>query len=209
MRDTFRPKYERNARTRIRTAQAYPRIPSGIPQDTLWHTPGISLDPARRLRWLRNIRLDRQIEVNKATRGSAEQIFAGATAALRDGMRERRRREWPIPFASSLTMQTARKAPSHKGCGKIGRDRVGRSSLFRRKMRPRSGLWAPQQYLGAVWHSRRCPIPALRGPSGYALGSPGVALLGLVVPATTFVARLMIIPILPATRPARICSALP
>src|SRR6185312_7614833 len=103
--------------------------------------------------------------------------------ALRDGMHERRRREW---------------------C-----DRVGRSSFFQRKMRPRSGLLAPHVYFGAVWHPRRCPIPASRGPSGYALGSHRVALLGIVVPATTFVARLMIIPILPATRSARACSGLP
>jgi hypothetical protein len=41
--------------------------------------------------------------------------------ALRDGMRERRRCEWLIPFARSLTRQTARKAPSHPGCSKIGR----------------------------------------------------------------------------------------
>jgi len=51
--------------------------------------------------------------------------------------------------------------------------------------------------------------PLSRGPSGHALGSHGVALPGIVVPATTFVARLMIIPILPATRSARIYSALP
>ena len=36
-------------------------------------------------------------------------------------MHERRRREWLTPFARSLTRQTARKAPSHPGCGKIGR----------------------------------------------------------------------------------------
>ena len=36
-------------------------------------------------------------------------------------MRERRRREWSIPFARSLTKQGARKAPSHPGCVKIGR----------------------------------------------------------------------------------------
>ena len=34
----------------------------------------------------------------------------GATMALRDGMRERRRREWLFPFARSLTKQIARKA---------------------------------------------------------------------------------------------------
>jgi hypothetical protein len=114
--------------------------------------------------------------------GSAEQITAGATAALRDGMRERQRREW---------------------C-----DRGGGSSVFQRKVRPRSGLLAPHCTC-AVWHPRRCPIPASRGPSGYPPGSHGVALLGIIVPAKTFVARLMIIPILPATRSPRIYSALP
>jgi len=45
---------------------------------------------------------------------------AGATAALRDGKRERRRREWPIPFARSLTKQPARKAPSLRVAVKSG-----------------------------------------------------------------------------------------
>src|SRR5690348_15778521 len=98
-------------------------------------------------------------------------------------MRERRRREW---------------------C-----DHAEQSGVFQRKMRPRSGLLAPHVYFGALWHPLRCPIPASWGPSGHALGSHGVALLGIVVPATTCVARLMIIPILPATRSTRICSALP
>jgi hypothetical protein len=56
------------------------------------------------------------------------------------------RRSGALPFARSLTRQTACKAPSHPGCGKIG--------------------------------------------------AHGVALLGIVVPATTSVVRLMIIPIL-------------
>jgi hypothetical protein len=98
-------------------------------------------------------------------------------------MRERRQREW---------------------C-----DREGRSSVFRRKMRPRSGMPAPHSTVARSKHPHRCPIPASQGPSGHALGSHSVALLGIVVLATTFVARLMIIPILPATRSARICSALP
>jgi hypothetical protein len=85
--------------------------------------------------------------------------LAGATVALRDEMRERRRREWLFPFARSLTKQTARKAPSHAGCGKIG---------------------------------AHC-----------------VTLLGIVDQATTCVVRLVIIPILPATRSARICSEVP
>ena len=65
---------------------------------------------------------------------------------LRDGMHERRRREW---------------------C-----DRGGRSSLFQRKMRPRSGMPAPQQYHAAVEASPPLPDPASRNPSCYALGHP-------------------------------------
>jgi hypothetical protein len=40
------------------------------------------------------------------------------------------------------------------------------------------------------------PIPASQGPSGYVAQSHGVALLGIVVPATAFVARLMRIQLL-------------
>ena len=36
----------------------------------------------------------------------------------------------------------------------------------------------------------RCPIALWRGPLGHAPGSDGVGLFGIVVPATTFVARL-------------------
>ncbi len=68
-----------------------------------------------------------------------------------------------------------------------------------------AGCWRPVYNFGAAWHPLRCPIPALRGPSGNASGHH--ALLGIVVQATNCVARLMIIPILAATRSARICSA--
>ncbi len=147
-----------------------------------------------------------------------EQISAGATAALRDGMRERRRREWS--------------------------DREGLSSTFRRKMRPRSGMPAPSRSIIAVaaspsaarsrFAAPRVPDPASRAPRATLWGRPfarsltrqtackarptrvavksgahGVALLRIVVPATTSVARLIIIPILTATRSARICSAVP
>jgi hypothetical protein len=74
---------------------------------------------------------------------------------------------------------------------------------------PVAGCWRPVYTFCAVWHPRRCPTPALRDPSGYALVRHSVAFLGIVVPATPFVARLMIIPILRATRSARICSAFP
>src|SRR5690349_8742812 len=60
---------------------------------------------------------------------------AGATKASRDGMRERRRREW---------------------C-----DRVGRSSTFRRKMRPRSGMRGTC-HVGSLTNSSAA-LPALRG----------------------------------------------
>src|SRR5690242_9969883 len=54
-------------------------------------------------------------------RESQNKSHAGATTALRDGMHERRRREWSIPFARSLTKQSARKASSRLGCSKIER----------------------------------------------------------------------------------------
>ena len=38
-----------------------------------------------------------------------------AALAFRDGMREAGRNEWSIPFVSSVTMQTARKAAPHTG----------------------------------------------------------------------------------------------
>jgi hypothetical protein len=104
--------------------------------------------------------------------GTAEQISAGATAALRDGMRERRRREW---------------------C-----DREGQSSVFQRKIRSRSRLLAPHVHFGGAWYSGRCLIPALRNPSGNALGAMALRSLASwyeLRPATTRVARLMIIPI--------------
>ena len=65
-------------------------------------------------------------------------------AALRDEMRERRRREW---------------------C-----DRGERSSVFRRKMRPRSRMLTPQIRFCAVVTPRRCPIP-LCGSLGQRFGA--------------------------------------
>jgi hypothetical protein len=148
---------------------------------------------------------------------------------------------------------------SHVGCGKIGRDRVGQSSVFRRKMRPRTGMRAPKGYV--ISRSRRPPLPdprfagplgrrfwarprraeqclpkedatrsGMRAPKGYIISrsrrpplpDPRVAgPLGRRFwaplryapwhrrPSTTFVVRLVIIPILPATRSARICSEVP
>jgi hypothetical protein len=57
--------------------------------------------------------------------------------------------------------------------------------------------------------TQRCPIPALPGPSGDALECHFVALLGIVVQATTFVARLVVIPVLQQRALGRICSAAP
>jgi hypothetical protein len=50
-------------------------------------------------------------------------------------------------------------------------DREGRSSVFRRKMRPRSGLFAPQQYPGAVLASPPLPDPRFAGPLGLRSGA--------------------------------------
>jgi hypothetical protein len=112
-------------------------------------------------------------------------------------------------FARSLTKQTARKASSHSGCGKIGRDRAGRSSFFQRKMRPRSGLLAPHCTLPRSGIPAAARSPLRGGPRATLWGAMALRSLGIVVPATTCVARVMIIPILPATRSARFCSAVP
>jgi hypothetical protein len=84
---------------------------------------------------------------------------ASATAALREGVRERRRSEWSIPFVRSLTKQTARKA---------------------------------------------CPFGVAAKSSAHR-----VALFDIVDTATTCVVRLVIIPILSATRPRGIHSEVP
>lgn len=78
------------------------------------------------------------------TRGPLNKSLAGATVALRDEMHERRRCEW---------------------C-----DRGERSSVFRRKMRPRSGMLAPRIRSCAVITPRRCPIP-LHGSLGQRFGA--------------------------------------
>jgi hypothetical protein len=90
---------------------------------------------------------------------------------LRDGMRERRRREWY--------------------------DCEGWSSTFRRKMRPRRGMQGPNYEVPA---SPPLPIP-LRGALVPRSVAPLLHSLGIVDQARTCVVRLVIIPILPATRP--------
>jgi len=78
----------------------------------------------------------------------------------------------------------------------------GQSSVFRRKMRPRSGMRAPKQHI--ISRSRHPPLPDPRfaGPSGDAFGRHSVTLLGIVAQATTCVVRLVFIPILSVTRSA-------
>ena len=60
-------------------------------------------------------------DISSPAKEPLNKSHAGATTALRDRMRERRRSEWSTPFARSLTKRAARKALSRSGCGKIGR----------------------------------------------------------------------------------------
>ncbi len=110
-------------------------------------------------------------------------------------MRERRQREWLMPFVRSLTKQTARKAPSLRVVVKSGTTAKGGAVPSAGRCDPRADAGAPRGQ-----HPRRCPIPTWRGPSGNALGRNCVALLGIVDQATTCVVRLVSIPILTATR---------
>ena len=143
-----------------------------------------------------------------AFREPLNESSASATAALRDVMHERRRSEWPIPFARSLTKQTARKALSLRVAATSSATAKGGAVSSEGRCDPVAGCSAQATYnrsLGA----RRCPIPASLGPSGDAFGRHRVALLGIVEPATTCVVRLVIIPILSATRPQGIHSEVP
>jgi hypothetical protein len=102
---------------------------------------------------------------------------------LRDGMRERRRREWLIPFARSLTRQTARAASAIGVAVKSGETAKGRAVSSTGRCGPVADCWRP------VCTLTKSGIPAAarsrpRAPSGNALGSHGVALLGIVVRAT-------------------------
>src|SRR5690242_6604699 len=67
---------------------------------------------------------------------------------------------------------------------------------------PAAGCKRPTDIQSRGLGAHRCPIPAARGPSGDAFGRHCVTLLGIVEQATTCVVRLVIIPILPATRSA-------
>src|SRR5690348_5816822 len=73
---------------------------------------------------------------------------------------------------------------------------------------PVAGCGGPSLYLGG---RASPPLPSSRfaGPSGNAPGRHHVALLGIVDSATTCVAGLVIIPILPATRSTMTYSEVP
>ena len=106
--------------------------------------------------------------------------------------------------ASRVPRPTLRVAPGRRSGGdrkgqemsgsdvmRLLRDRGGRSSIFQRKMRPRSGMQAPRRTVGrgrgipftgrshcvaepspcASGAPLHCPIPALRGPSPRASGA--------------------------------------
>src|SRR5690349_23073844 len=121
-------------------------------------------------------------------------------------MRERRRREWSIPFARSLTKQPTRKAPSLRVAAKSGATAEGGAVPSIGRCDPVAGCKRPTDIQSRGLGTHRCPIPASRGPSGEAFGRHCVTLLGIVDQATTCVVRFVIIPILPATRSARIYS---
>ena len=59
-----------------------------------------------------------------------------------------------------------------KGDDANGATAQGKAVSSERKMRPRSGLLAPHVCFGALWHPRRCPIPAFAGPLGPRSGEP-------------------------------------
>lgn len=69
--------------------------------------------------------------------------------------------------------------------------------------------YVPVSVVAAPWFPTEGPRRRQVQPATDALGEPAcVVLLGIVVPATACVVP-AIIPILPATRPAGICSAIP
>src|SRR5690348_1111611 len=102
-------------------------------------------------------------------------------AALGDGMRERRRREWYEAEGEAVSA-------------------VGRRD-------PGAGC-RPTDFIAMVAASPPLPDPASRVPRAMLRGAMALRSLEIINQATS-VARLMIIPILTATRSARICSGVP
>ena len=96
-----------------------------------------------------------------------------------------------------------------KGDDANGAPAKGGAVSSRGRCDPVTECLRPNSTMARSKHPLRCPIPASRAPRATLRGRHGVALLGIVVPATTCIARLMLILILLATRPVRICSALP
>ena len=85
------------------------------------------------------------------------------TVAWRDGMQERRRRKGSLPFARSLTPQTARQVPSREGCGGIGRS-LCRVPRLRSAPRTRSrAAWCGQgrrRLRSIAWSGAGAAAPA-------------------------------------------------
>jgi len=98
---------------------------------------------------------------------------------------------------------------ARKATTRMVRPRRAEQCLPKGRCDPVAGCLRPNKTVVRSKHPFRYPIPALRGPSGHAPGSHGVCAPWHRSPNSTCVAHLMIIPILPATRSARICSALP
>src|SRR6266536_3617648 len=112
----------------------------------------------------------------KPIRGPLNKSRTVATAAFRDGMREARRSQWQAPLASlaktSVSVEANVSVANVKPCAAA----AGATKQTARK--------AP-----SLWVAAKC-------------GACFVALLGIIVQATTFVARLAFIRILPATQSA-------
>ena len=88
------------------------------------------------------------------------------TVAWRDGMQERRRRKGSLPFARSLTPQTARQVPSREGCGGIGRS-LCRVPRLRSAPRTRSrAAWRGpgRRRLRSITWSGACAAAPASGP---------------------------------------------
>ena len=117
-----------------------------------------------------------------------------ATAAFRDGMREARRSQWPFPLASRATKQTARKGVPDSVSRSVVREGTQAAARNIAKWGAHAAAPAPQASLTV---SRQ---PSLRVAAKCDVCV--VALLGFVVQATTFVARLASIRVLPATQSA-------
>ena len=101
-----------------------------------------------------------------SAKGPLNKSRVATTAASRDGMQERRRREGPLPFARSLTPQTAREAPSREGCGRIGRS-LCRAPRLRSAPRTRSrAAWCGKgrRRLRSITWSGACAAAPASGP---------------------------------------------